>query len=67
MKVRFGKANGEVTRGVVTKLNPKTAAVQTTDSRGRHAAGEVWRVAYEWWFCNGKSTSGRKTTELSPV
>lgn len=48
-EVIFGCMNGEKTKGIITKLNPKKAKVQTTESRGRGgrtAAGTTWSVPY---------------------
>lgn len=48
-KVVFGTANGEKTEGVILKLNPKKAKVQTTEARGRGgrtAPGTIWSVPY---------------------
>lgn len=46
MEVIFGRGNGEMTRGVVTKINRAKAKVQTVENRGRSSAGAVWSVPY---------------------
>lgn len=47
MPVMFGRGNGEQTKGVIVKLNDKSAKVKTTEDRGRnHPAGVVWGVGY---------------------
>lgn len=46
MEVVFGKANGEFTKGKITKLNKTTAGVRTEQDRGKTTAGAVWRVSY---------------------
>ena len=48
-EVFFGRPNGEQTRGVVKKCNPKSAKVETLESRGSgrvRPAGQVWKVPY---------------------
>jgi hypothetical protein len=47
MNVIFGNNSGEKTRGIVVKVNPTKAKVQTTENRGhRHGVGTVWSVPY---------------------
>lgn len=46
MEVVFGRNNGEKTRGVVVKLNSKTAKVRVLENRGNSNAGAVWSVGY---------------------
>lgn len=46
MPVVFGRDNGEQTKGVIVKLNLKSAKVKITEDRGRTKAGEVWGVGY---------------------
>lgn len=49
MEVVFGRQNGQKTRGIVRKMNQKTAKVETLESRGvqrSHEPGEVWKVHY---------------------
>ena len=38
--------NGESTRGVVTKVNTKTYSIATTEARGRHPVGSVWKAGF---------------------
>jgi uncharacterized lipoprotein YmbA len=48
-EVLFGRPNGEKTRGIIVKLNPKKAKVQTLENRGRNrsrGAGVTWSVPY---------------------
>lgn len=47
--VYFGRRNGEQTLGVIRKLNPTKAKIETLESRGRsheRHAGVVWSVPY---------------------
>jgi hypothetical protein len=46
MTVTFGRTNGEKTRGVVVKCNPKKAKVQQSEARSGHAVGTIWNVPY---------------------
>ena len=48
MEVLFGRPNGEKTRGIIKKLNRKTARVVSLDSRagGRKLAGAIYNVDY---------------------
>jgi hypothetical protein len=47
MKVIFGRGQGEKTSGVVRKLNPKKAKVETLENRGGLSkVGQVWGVPY---------------------
>lgn len=43
-KVIFGRGEGEKTEGIVEKVNAKSLKVKSLESRGRHRAGQVWRV-----------------------
>jgi len=55
MPVVFGRPNGEKTRGVVIKLNPKKAKVKITEDRGRRSeAGAVWGVPYSMMEPDGE-------------
>ena len=44
-QVIFGRMQGEHTKGVVVKINPKTIAVRQTEARSGHPVGTMWRVA----------------------
>jgi len=47
MKVRFGRVSGEKTLGRITKMNPKSAKVETLEERGSNrSVGQVWSVPY---------------------
>lgn len=48
-KVVFGRRRGEQTLGEITKINLKTAGVQTLEDRGRQrrsGAGRTWKVPF---------------------
>jgi hypothetical protein len=45
--VIFGRGNGEKTKGIVVKLNPKKAKIKILEDRGsKSKAGEIWTVPY---------------------
>lgn len=67
MEVVFGRGNGEHTRGVVTKLNRVKAKVQTTETRGRTAAGTVWGVPYSMMEPANGNGFRVETTPAAPV
>ena len=47
MSVIFGRGKGEQTKGIIRKLNLKTAKVETTENRGsKTTAGVKWSVGY---------------------
>ena len=49
MIVEFGRENGQHTKGVVIKMNPKKAKIRTIESRGAgrgSQAGSLWVVSY---------------------
>jgi hypothetical protein len=49
MVVEFGRENGERTKGVIVKMNPKKAKVRIIESRGEgrgSQAGSQWGVPY---------------------
>lgn len=49
MIVEFGRENGQHTKGVVIKMNPKKAKIRTIESRGvgrGSQAGSLWMVGY---------------------
>ena len=49
MIVEFGRENGERTKGVIVKMNPKKAKVRILESRGEgrgSQSGSVWGVPY---------------------
>ena len=48
MRVLFGRGCGEKTIGIVRKLNPSKAKVETLEARGsRSEKGQQWGVPYE--------------------
>jgi hypothetical protein len=57
MRVLFGRINGEKTKGVIVKTNPKKAKIQTSEDRGSGSpAGAVWNVPYSMIYpSNGES------------
>jgi hypothetical protein len=63
MEVVFGRNNGEKTRGVVVKLNSKTAKVRVLENRGKSNAGAVWGVGYGLL----QPSLGGTNTQPSPV
>jgi len=47
LPVIFGRPNGEKTKGIIRKINPTTAKVETTEDRSnRTVAGQMWKVQY---------------------
>jgi len=53
MIVEFGRENGERTKGVVVKMNPKKAKIRILESRGAgrgSQAGSQWGVPYSMMF-----------------
>ena len=46
MPVSFGKSRGEQTKGIIVKLNLKSAKVKTTEHRKNSPAGTEWGVGY---------------------
>ena len=58
--VLFGRANGEKTRGRITKVNSKSYKVTTLESRGtrsQHNSGGSWRVPHSLVWADGQSRS----------
>jgi len=57
MEVMFGRPDGEQTKGVVLKCNPKKAKIKTLEARGVHIAGEIWTVPYYMLRVEGSPVS----------
>lgn len=57
MEVTFGRANGEQTKGVVLKCNPKKAKIRSSEARGVHIAGAIWNVPYSMLRADGVPAS----------
>ena len=60
MLVEFGRSHGEITRGVVQKMNPKKAKVSTLESRGSgrgSVVGATWNVPYSMMRCVGNDST----------
>jgi len=53
MEITFGRIDGEKTRGIIIKCNPKKAKVRTTEARGVHIAGAIWTVPYSMLHAEG--------------
>lgn len=67
-EVIFGCMNGEKTKGIITKLNPKKAKVQTLESRGRGgrtAAGTTWSVPYSLMLMTGPDADTQKLKAIA--
>lgn len=43
-KIKFGRPNGEMTLGIVEKVNRKTIKVRALEPRGKVPVGGIWRV-----------------------
>lgn len=60
MAVEFGRENGEWTKGVVVKMNPKKCKVRTLETRGAgrgNQAGAIWGVPYSMMRCMGNDAT----------
>ena len=62
MEVVFGRGNGEMTRGVIEKMNRVKAKVRTIENRGKTTAGTVWSVPYSLMT----SANGNSNTIVKP-
>lgn len=66
MEVMFGRGNGEMTRGVVVKINRAKAKVQTIENRGRTTAGAVWTVPYSLMSPVNGTTAVENSVPVAP-
>lgn len=68
MPVFFGRPNGEKTRGVVEKMNLKSAKVRTSENRGdRTFAGAIWTVHYGLMTEDKSPASAAKNIATNPA
>jgi hypothetical protein len=68
MVVEFGRENGERTKGVIVKMNPKKAKVRIIESRGEgrgSQAGSQWGVPYSMMIAVQDATTETAITMQS--
>lgn len=53
MEVTFGRTDGEKTRGIVLKCNPKRAKIKQLGQRLSHGEGTIWNVPYSLIHADG--------------
>lgn len=67
MKVYFGRENGQVTEGVIVKINGKKAKVKTTEARGKFPVGAVWSVPYSLLETTSGGTAPAPVKKVEPL
>jgi hypothetical protein len=66
--VEFGRENGERTKGVIVKMNPKKAKIRIIESRGAGRgshSGSVWGVPYSMMIAVQDATTDTAITMQS--